>query len=114
MALATALRERAVPVEGQTRVVRHADRLAHIDLVVPDTKWGTELDIHPEHRSLEGHANDARRYRDLHLGDWQIEAVSEQDLADVEGLANELTTLHHRRHRQFLTQSSATGQTALG
>jgi Transcriptional regulator, AbiEi antitoxin len=111
VALATALRERAVPVEGQTQVVRHAGRLAHIDLAVPDIKWGIELDIHPEHRSLEGHANDARRYRDLHLGDWQIEPVSEQDLADVEGLADELTALYHRRRRRFLTHSSATGQT---
>ena len=33
---------------------------------LPPLRWGVELDIHPEHRSLEGHAGDARRYRSLH------------------------------------------------
>ena len=78
---------------------------------MPAVKWGIELDIHPEHRSLEGHAGDSRRYRDLHLSEWQIEPVSEHDMADVDALADELTALYHLRRRQFLAQSSATGQT---
>ena len=54
--------------------------LVHIDLAVPDIRWGIELDIHPEHRSIEGHGGDARRYRSLHLVEWQVEPVSEDDL----------------------------------
>jgi len=54
-------------------------RLARIDLAVPEIRWGIELDLYPEHRSIEGHAGDARRYRDLHLVEWQIEPVSEID-----------------------------------
>jgi hypothetical protein len=109
--LASALRDRAVPIEIQAQVVRGASRLIHIDLAVPFIKWGIELDIHPEHRSLEGHAGDARRYRDLHRGEWQVEPVSEQDMADVNALADELTELYHVRRRQFLAHSSVTRQT---
>ncbi len=105
--LAAALRDRGVPVERQSRVVRGASgRLAHIDLAVPALKWGIELDIHPEHRSIEGHAGDSRRVRDLHLDAWQIEPVSEQDMADVDAIADELTSLYHAR-RHFAEHPSA-------
>jgi len=38
-------------------------RLARIDLAVPDIRWGIEVDLHPEHRSIEGDAGHARRRR---------------------------------------------------
>jgi uncharacterized membrane protein len=99
--VAEALWARSVPVERQARVIRSAGSVVHIDLAVPDIKWGIELDIHPEHRSLEGHRGDTRRYRDLHLVEWQVEPVSEEDLANVDGLADELAGLYHARRRQF-------------
>ncbi len=71
----------------------------HVDLAVSAVKWGVELDIHPEHRSLEGHAGDTRRYRGLHLVEWQIEPVSEADMEDVEMLVTELSSLYHARCR---------------
>ena len=99
--LAEALRARGVPVERQARVLRAAGGSAvHVDLAVPDVKWGVDLDIHPEHRAFEGHAGDTRRYRGLHLVDWQVEPVSEADMADVESLAAELCSLYHARCRQ--------------
>jgi hypothetical protein len=95
------LRLRGVPVEPQRLVLRDAaGRRAAIDLAVPAVRWGVELDIHPEHRSVEGHSGDARRYRDLHRVDWQIEPVSEADMADVTRLADELTILYQARCRQ--------------
>ena len=103
--LADALRRRAVPVEHQTHVVRASNgRSARIDLAVPSINWGIELDIHPEHRTFDGHARDARRRRDLHSVGWQIEVVTELDLDDVEALADELTVLYHARRA---AQSSA-------
>lgn len=64
LVLAEALRRRNVPVEHQVRVVRPSDgRPMYIDLAVRSAQWGVELDIHPEHRSLEGHAADAERRR---------------------------------------------------
>ena len=57
--LAEALRERGVPVECQSKVDRgKRGKRAHVDLAVPRVRWGVELDIHPEHRSLEGHGGD--------------------------------------------------------
>jgi hypothetical protein len=99
--LAEALWQRSVPVEQQAQVIRSAGGLVHVDLAVPDIKWGIELDIHPEHRSIEGHAGDARRYRSLHFVEWQIEPVSEQDMANLNTLADELAALYRARYNQF-------------
>jgi len=96
-----ALHDRGVPIERQSRVVRIGGRLARVDLAVPDVRWGVELDIHPEHRTLEGHGGDTRRYRDLHRAEWQIEPVSEADMRNVHALADELTELYQLRRRQF-------------
>ena len=79
--LAEALRRRDIPIEHQTQVVRASNgRTARIDLAVPSIRWGIELDIHPEHRTFDGHARDARRRRDLALVAWQIETVTELDM----------------------------------
>lgn len=96
--LADALLGRGVPVERQSRVVPGlGGRLVRIDLAVPSIRWGIELDIHPEHRSVEGHANDARRYRSLHFIEWQIEPVTEVDMSDVDAVSDELATLYRAR-----------------
>jgi hypothetical protein len=105
--LAEALLQRAVPIERQAMVVRAAGgNIVHIDLAVPAIRWGIELDIHPEHRSIEGHGGDARRYRSLHLVEWQVEPVSEADMLDVAAIADELTVLYHARRRQFADDRS--------
>jgi hypothetical protein len=107
--LADALIERGVPIERQARVLNLPNgRRAHIDLAVPSIRWGIELDIHPEHRSLEGHYDGVRRGRQLHLVGWQVEYVAELDLEHLERLADELVALYVRRRQQFLTRSSAT------
>jgi hypothetical protein len=105
--LADELHLRGVPVERQTQLVRAAGgRLARIDLAVPDIRWGIELDLHPEHRTVDGHAGDARRYRDLHLVEWQIEPVSEIDMLDPPSIADELAVLYQARRRQVRPQPS--------
>ena len=96
--LADALERRGVPIERQSRVVAFPNgRSARIDLAVPSVQWGIELDLHPEHRSIEGHARDAGHVRHLHRVGWQIEQVAEGDLADVEALADELAALYRLR-----------------
>lgn len=100
--LADALRARGVPVEHQFHLPRDAaGRVARLDLAVPLARWGVELDIHPEHRTLDGHAHDTRRYRDLHLIDWQIEPVSEEDMRHLDALADQLARLYATRRRQI-------------
>jgi hypothetical protein len=101
--LADALRRRNVPVEQQTELARLADGwTVRIDLAVPEVRWGVELDIHPEHRTLDGNARDARRSRQVHLVGWQIEPVTALDLLDVEHVADEPATLYHLRRRTLL------------
>ena len=96
--LAEALRRRSVPVETQSGVVRAEDGVSlHVDLAVPAVRWGVELDIHPEHRSIEGHAADAGRRRDMHRLAWQVETVTEHDMRNPERLADDLADLYRRR-----------------
>lgn len=105
--LAGLLRDRGVPVEPQVRVVGADARPAHLDLAVPAVRWGVELDIHPEHRSLDGHDHDVRRYCSLHLVDWQVEPVSELDMERPARVADELAGLYRRRCRQLALDPSA-------
>lgn len=105
--VADALRRRGIPIEHQSSVIQSSNgRSFHVDLAVPDIRWGIELDIHPEHRTFEGIANDARRRREMHLVAWQIETVTEVDLADVEVLANHLHALYRARSRELAGRPS--------
>jgi hypothetical protein len=98
--LAEALRRRGVPIELQTRLLRASNgRIARVDLAVPSIRWGIELDIHPEHRTVEGQAKGASRTRDLHVHDWQIEPVTELDMKELDLIADELCVLYHCRRR---------------
>ncbi len=107
--LADALRTRGVPVVHQFQLRRGPNgRTARLDLAVPDVRWGVELDIHPEHRTVDGHAGDTRRYRDLHRIDWQIEPVSEADMARPDAFADELSKLSAIRCRQVAIEPSGT------
>lgn len=97
--LLAALERRDVPVQAQIPVVCE-DRTVHVDLGVPAVRWGVELDIHPEHRSVDGHARDARRRRALHAVGWEIEVAGEADLATVAAMtavADELAASYRRR-----------------
>ena len=98
--LADALERRGIPIERQSRILALPNgRTARVDLAVPGVRWGVELDIHPEHRSVDGHARDAGRVRQLHRVGWQVEQVTEPDLADIEALADELVLLYRNRIR---------------
>ncbi len=92
--LLDALLRRSIPVEPQLPVERPDGVTVHLDLGVPAARWGVELDIHPEHRSVDGHHRGAGRVRSLHRFGWQIEPVAELDMADVERVADELATLY--------------------
>lgn len=105
--LAEALRSAGVPVVHQARVIRSVGgRVLHVDLAVPEVRWGVELDIHPEHRSLEGHASDAERRREMHRLAWQVETVAEHDMAQLGRLTRELAELYRVRCRHLLSHPS--------
>jgi hypothetical protein len=104
--LADALRRRDVPVQAQVPVRKANGVTVHLDLAVPDIRWGIELDIHPEHRTPEGQAGDARRRRDLCLVGWQVEVVTEEDMIDSDAIADELVALYGARRRQLASHPS--------
>ncbi len=84
-------------MDAQVAVLRPGGRTARIDLAVRNARWGIELDIHPEHHTVDGAARDAQRRRDLHREGWQIEVVAELDMANVAPLADELAALYAQR-----------------
>jgi hypothetical protein len=117
--LGDALLRRGMPIEAQFEVDLGDPTPRHLDLAVPGARWGIELDIHPEHRSVDGHHRDARRVRSLHLRGWQIEPVAELDVVDdptTERTADELVVLYREWVAQLQpsTECPHTGHSVLG
>ena len=108
--LAAALRQLGVPVVEQAEILRPDGRRIHVDFGVPRARWGVELDIHPEHRSVEGHAADAERRRHAHRAGWQIEVVSGLDMRRPDALATELAGLYRMRCRDLDVHPSVEGR----
>lgn len=104
--LMAALHKRGVPVSAQVPVVT-ASGTVHLDLGVPGVRWGVELDLHPEHRTLEGHRADAARRRATNDRDWQVELVTELDMARSDGIADQLAVSYSRRARRIERQRRA-------
>lgn len=92
--LGEALRVRGVPVDAQVAVTPLDGIARHVDLGVRAHRWGVELDIHPEHRSVEGMQRDSHRRRQLRSVGWQIETFTERDLDDLDRQADELAALY--------------------
>lgn len=107
--LADALLRRGVPVEPQVPVTRPDGITVHVDLAVPVVRWGVELDIHPEHRSVDGHHRGSGRSRSLHGVEWQIEPVAELDMGGLDELADELAGLYQARERSIGGLNGPTG-----
>ena len=85
-----ALRALGVPVDAQVPVRCPADGVTiHVDLAVPAVRWGIELDIHPEHRSVDGHQRDSRRVR----------GAARRGLADRTGLRTRHGVAERARRR---------------
>jgi len=106
--LLAALVERGIPVVPQVPVTRDGKTL-HLDLGVPGVRWGVELDIHPDHRTPQGHRRDTRRRRSMQWSGWQVEEVAELDVADAVTLADtadELAELYRRRLVTFSRDAS--------
>jgi hypothetical protein len=76
-----ALTDRGVRgLERQVRVFLPGYGRAFFDLAMPDLCWALEVDVHPEHRSLEGRANDLRRDDGAEAAGWRVRRVSELEL----------------------------------
>ena len=54
---------------------------ARFDIAIPSIRWVLEVDVHPEHRTIEGSAGDHRRDRCTRSAGWVVERVGELELA---------------------------------
>jgi very-short-patch-repair endonuclease len=65
--------------------------IVRFDLAIPSIRWVLEVDVHPEHRTLEGQARDNRRDRGGRRHGWIVDRVGELELAtDFEGTLDEI------------------------
>lgn len=94
--LLDALRTRGIPVEPQVPL-RASPRPIHVDLGVAAVRWAIELDIHPEHRTLEGQRQDAERRSAANELDWQIETVTELQMDELATTVERLVASYERR-----------------
>jgi very-short-patch-repair endonuclease len=69
------------------------------DLAIPSIRWVLEVDVHPEHRTLEGQARDNRRDRGGRRHGWIVDRVGELELAaDFDGTLDDIVaTITERR-----------------
>jgi hypothetical protein len=88
---------RGVPVEPQDELRLPNGKRIRIDLAVPAIRWAVEVDVHPDHALPQGIVSDKQRDRQLHLIDWQVERVSEEELLEPEALFDELAALYRKR-----------------
>lgn len=100
-----ALRRAGVAVETQVSVEASFGVL-HLDLGVPEARWGVELDIHPEHASLEGVQRDAHRRSETNAADWLVETITELDLERFEAAISRLTVSYAQRCQRLGVQPS--------
>jgi very-short-patch-repair endonuclease len=53
---------------------------ARFDMAIPHLRWALEVDVHPEHRTIEGQGGDHRRDRAARTVGYEIERVGEAAL----------------------------------
>jgi hypothetical protein len=106
---------RALEIAGVTDLVRqHAVVLAgygraRFDLAIPPLRWALEIDVHPEHRTLEGAARDQRRDAAACAVGWTVRRVGEVALARDRFAATigELVAEVTRRRAEVATLAAA-------
>jgi very-short-patch-repair endonuclease len=68
-------------VESQVTETIAGFRTVRFDVAIPSIRWVLEVDVHPEHRSVEGQGRDHQRDRRGRRVGWEIERVGEDELA---------------------------------
>jgi very-short-patch-repair endonuclease len=55
---------------------------ARFDVAIPDIRWALEVDVHPEHRTVEGVARDNQRDDAADSIGWFVKRIAEAQLTD--------------------------------
>jgi hypothetical protein len=69
-------------LESQVRETLAGYGKVRFDIAVPSIMWVLEVDVHPEHRTLEGQFRDHRRARHAREKGWYVEQTGEVELTD--------------------------------
>jgi len=76
-----ALRSRGVSgLRRQVRLVLPAYGAAYFDVAIPELCWAVEVDLHPEHNTIEGRARDNGRDHSADSIGWVVRRVGELEL----------------------------------
>jgi len=88
-------------LQRQARVDLPGYGAAVFDIADPNVRWAVEIDLHPEHRTLEGRASDILRDDGADALGWRVRRVSELELTPGRFAAtiDALHTSWRRRHR---------------
>lgn len=74
---------------------------ARFDLAIPSIRWVLEVDVHPEHRTVEGQGGDHRRDRKSRRIGWDIERVAELELvSDFENTLDDVAESVEQRRAE--------------
>ncbi len=94
----TALRRRGIELVQQHAVVLGDRSVIHLDGADPEIRWGVEIDHVTWHGGRLDAQRDKARDRAARLVGWQIERVTDHDVADdMAGTIDELVRLHELR-----------------
>ena len=73
---------------------------ARFDMAIPELRWALEVDVHPEHRTVEGVANDRRRDDAAEEIGWAVRRLVDAELvafdSAIDGVVN---AIQRRRDR---------------
>lgn len=95
-----ALRHRGVHgLVKQHRIVLPGYGTARFDLAIPPLRWALEVDVHPEHRTIEGDAKDNVRDDAAERIDWFVKRVSEGELRQFDAAIDRIVESLERRRR---------------
>jgi very-short-patch-repair endonuclease len=78
------------------------------DIAIPSIRWVLEVDVHPEHRTVEGQGGDHRRDRRGRRVGWAIERVAEAELtSSLEATLDDLVGSINQRRLEIDALSTA-------
>jgi very-short-patch-repair endonuclease len=105
-----ALATRGVVLQRQHRLTLPDGRRVRLDGADPLVRWGVEIDHHTWHAPRDAATADKQRDRMLRLLGWQIDRVTDDELArNFTGVVDQLEALYRARVRGFLAGRTGDG-----
>jgi very-short-patch-repair endonuclease len=106
----TALRSRGVDdLRRQHQLMLRGYGRARFDMAIPELMWALEVDVHPEHRTIEGLARDRRRDEAAEEIGWAVRRLVEVELAAFDAAIDSALGSIRRRRDSIAGRSDVGG-----